>query len=206
MTVKKVLQRIAAEKRGLEKNQKINRNLGIIVFIIIATTLAYLNLSMMMNLITISQLALIVEIGAILLVLILIMQYVSLRGEIAKITMGLENLETYNEIFSNKIEFPTRKQHVELYGKIFDVKKNTIDKLFDKLKTFSNTWLAVAGGLFSTVLIEIFKSSTIEPYSILVISVTVLLVFDAAQNLYGGLNYELVKKTKDLAFWWIALV
>jgi hypothetical protein len=148
---------------------------------------------------------LIVEIAGILLILILVMRYFSLRGEIAKITTDLESLETYNEIYSKETEFLMRKQHLELYGKIFDVKKNTIDKMFDRLKTFSNTWLAVTGGVVSTVLISILSSTTIDAYSVLVILVTALLIFDVSQNLYGGLNYELGKKTKDLAFWWIAL-
>ena len=206
MTVKKVLQQIVSEKRGLEKNQKIIRTLGVTVFTIIVTTLAYLNLSVMTNLITISPLALVVEIGVIILVLILVAQYVSLRGEMAKITVGLESLGLYYDIYSKKIEFPMREQHLELYGKIFDLKKNTVDKLFDKLKTFSNTWLVVAGGLVSTVFVEVFKYSTIQFYSVLVILAAALLIFDVAQSLYCGLNYELIKKTKDLAFWWIALV
>jgi hypothetical protein len=224
MILKKVLNGIVAEKRELESKRKANRNFGLTVFTIIATALAYQNVSMMMNLITISQLALTVEIGAILLILILIKQYVSLRGEIDKttiklenletyaniysdkMTLGLENLETAKHIYSNKSDFPIGKWHRKLYGKIFDVKKNTIDKLFDKLKTFSNTWLAIAGGLVSTILIEGFKYYTIDFHSVLVISLTALLIWDLAQNLYGSLNYELVKKTKDLAFWWIALV
>jgi hypothetical protein len=77
--------------------------------------------------------------------------------------------------------------------------------MFDRLKTFSNTWSAVAAGVVLTGLIAILVSATIEAYSILVILITALLIFDTAQNLQGGLNYELVKKTKDLAFWWIAL-
>ena len=98
-----------------------------------------------------------------------------------------------------------RKQHIELYGKIFDVKQNTINKMFDRLKTFSKTWLVVTAGMVSTVLISILVSTTLDAYSILAMVVTALLVFDVSQNLYGWLNYELSKKTKDLAFWWIAL-
>jgi len=203
--VKKVLRRIAAEKSGLDRNQKHSRTVGLAVFTVIATIFFYLNLSIVMNLIVISPLALIVEIAGILMILILLMQYFSLRGAIAKVTLNLENLETYNEIYSKETEFLMRKQHLELYGKIFDVKKTTIDKMFDRLKTFSNTWLVVTGGVASTGLINILNSTTIDAYSVLVILVTALLIFDLAQNLYGGLNYELVKKTKDLAFWWIAL-
>lgn len=203
--VKKVLRRIAAEKSGLDRNQKTSRNAGIAVFTVIATIFFYLNVSIIMNIIAISPLALMVEIAGVLLLLILLMQYFSLRGAITKITLNLENLETYNEIYSKETEFLMRKQHLELYGNIFDVKKTTIDKMFDRLKTFSNTWSAVAAGVVSTGLIATLISATIEAYSILVILITALLIFDIAQNLHGGLNYELVKKTKDLAFWWIAL-
>jgi hypothetical protein len=203
--VKKVLQRIAVEKGELERNQKSSRNAVIAVFTVIATIFFYLNVSVIMNLIVISKLALIVEISGILLILISLMQYFSLRGEIAKITSDLESLETYKEIYSKETEFLMRKQHLELYGKIFDVKKNTINKMFDRLKTFSNTWLAVTAGIVSTALITILVSTAIDAYSILIIAVTTLLVFDVSQNLYGWLNYELSKKTKDLAFWWIAL-
>jgi hypothetical protein len=203
--VKKVLQRIAVEKGELERNQKSSRNAGIAVFTVIATIFFYLNVSIIMNLIVISKLALIVEISGILLILISLMRYFSLRGEIAKITSDLESLETYKEIYSKETEFLMRKQHLELYGKIFDVKQNTINKMFGRLKTFSKTWLAVTGGIVSTALISILISTTIDAYSILVIAVTALLMFDVSQNMYGWLNYELSKKTKDLAFWWIAL-
>lgn len=203
--VKKVLQRIAVEKGELERNQKSSRNAGIAVFTVVATIFFYLNLSIIRNLIVISRLALIVEIVGILLILISLMRYFSLRGEITKITSDLESLETYNEIYSEETEFLMRKQHLELYGKIFDVKKNTINKMFDRLKTFSNTWLAVTGGIVATLLITILTSTMIDAYSVLVIVVTALLIFGVSQNLYGWLNYELSKKTKDLAFWWIAL-
>ena len=203
--VKKVLQRIAVEKGELERNQKNSRNAGIAVFTVIATIFFYLNVSIIMDLIVISKLALIVEISGILLILISLMRSSSLRGEIAKITSDLESLETYKEIYSKETEFLMRKQHIELYGKIFDVKQNTINKMFDRLKTFSKTWLVVTAGMVSTVLISILVSTTLDAYSILAMVVTALLVFDVSQNLYGWLNYELSKKTKDLAFWWIAL-
>ena len=204
--IKITLLQIAEEKKEIENNRKANRNLGIVVSAIIAFALIDLNLLMVFNYVALSPLALIVEGAAVFLLLILIVQYSSLKGEIEKLTMNLERLITYNAIHTNTMEFPMRNREPELYGKAFDVKKNTIDKLFEKLKTFANTWLVVAGGLVTSILIEVFKSSNIEVYSTLAIIVTAILVWDIAQNCYGILNYELVKKTKDLAFWWIALV
>ena len=193
------------EKGELDRNQKGSRNGGIVVFTVIAAIFFYLNLSIILNLIEISRLALIVEISGIVLILISLIRYFSLRGEITKITSDLESLETYKEIYSKETEFLMRKQHIELYGKIFDVKNNAINKMFDRLNTFSKTWLAVTGGIVSIVLISILGSTTIDAYSVLFMVITALLVFDVSQNLYGWLNYELSKKTKDLAFWWIAL-
>jgi len=204
--VKKVLQGIVVEKEELKNNQKSSMNTGIIVFTVVATIFAYLNISAILNLIAISKLALIVEIGGILLIFILLMQFLSLKGTISRITTSLEDLKVYDEIYNKDSIFLMRKNHLPLYGNIFNVKKDTIDKTFDRLNNFSNTWLAIAGGVISTVFVSILTSTVIDAYSVLVITVTATLIFCVSINLHGWLNYELSKKTKDLAFWWIALV
>ena len=206
MIVKKVLQGISVEKEELKKNQKSSLNIGIIVFTVVVTVFVYLNISTILNFIAISKLALIVEIGGILLIFILIMQFLSLKGAISKITTSLESLKAYNEVYNEDSVFLTRKQHLLLYGSIFDVKKDTINKTFDRLNNFSNTWLAISAGVILAALVSFLISTTIDAYSVLVIAITAILIFCVSQNLHGWLNYELSKKTKDLAFWWIALV
>jgi hypothetical protein len=128
------------------------------------------------------------------------MQYISLKGEIANITIDLENTETYHALMNNKEYHPAINSNPEIICKIFDVRKNLLDRLFGKLKTFSNSWLLVTGGVVSALFFEILRTNAIQPLSALTIVVCAVLLWCIAQNLYGRLNYALVRKTKDLAF------
>ena len=148
-----------------------------------------------------STIAFVVEIGTVFFVAILILQFDSLRREIKTIILELGE---FHSIFGDLGRVsPTTELEIEVLSKLYDINKNAIDKLFEKLKTFSNTWLVVSGGIASTLLIEILKSQTLEPYFSLMLIACSALLWCIAQDAYGILNYELAKKTKDLSIWWI---
>ena len=131
------------------------------------------------------------------------LQFDSLRREIRA---TLPQIDQQSEPFDHRSQSDVNKQNIEILAKLYDVNKNTIDKLFDKLGTFSNTWLVVSGGIATSFLIEIFKSESLSLLSALDLIVCSALLWSIAQDLYGILNYELVKKTKDLAYWWATTV
>ncbi len=201
--LRKTLFQIYEEKENLNKKQKENKGqtlLQALTFIIVLSGL---------NLLILEQgqffgTFILVELATIILILVLYTQFTTLREEIKEILGELESTNSFPGLMKDQnFEFET---HPELLTKVYDVRKNTIDKMFEKLGTFSNTWLVLTGGLASSLIVEIFKSSTNELYPSLAIVVCALLLWDIAQNLYGILNYELMKKTKDLAYWWIAKV
>jgi hypothetical protein len=137
-----------------------------------------------------------VEVGTAFIVFVLLAQAYSLSREIRAL------LPTAKELIHSSV--PTAK--AEVLVKLYDVNKNTIDKLFDKLKTFSNTWLAVSGGIASSLFVEIIKSETLNSVSAMVLIACSILVWSLAQDLYGILNFGLVRTTKDLSFWWTSTV
>jgi hypothetical protein len=151
-----------------------------------------------------SIMAFVVEIGTVFLIAILVLQFDSLRREIKSIILDLRQ---FRNIFGDIMRTsPSTELEIKVLSKLYDVSKNTLDKLFEKLKTFSNTWLVVSGGIASTLLIEIFKSQTLDLYSALILMACSAILWCIAQDAYGILNYELAKKTKDLAIWWITNV
>lgn len=197
----KTLAQIYEEKKALNKKENGNKGQTILQAFVLTSILAVANVLMVIGS-EFTENAIFVEVGTFILVLILLTQFNSLRGEINATTEDPDMSEAHRKLVGDYY-FPHLRS--ELLSKVFDVRKNTIDKLFEKLGTFSNTWLVVTGGVASSLLVEIFKSSSIELYPSIAIIVSALLLWDIAQNLYGILDYELVKKTKDLAYWWIAL-
>ena len=198
------LQQIVSEKETLNKKQKSILMSTIYQAVAFAAILLVLN-ALMVEEAVLTNIIVVVEMATLVLVCILLAQFNSLRGEIAGILGNLERSSTYH-FLSNKERFLKTKPNPEVMNKVFDVRKNSVDKLFAKLGTFSNTWLVVTGGVTSSLIVEIFKSNNVQLVPSLVIVVSALLLWDIAQNLYGILNYELVKKTKDLAYWWLTLI
>jgi len=198
------LQQIISEKENLNKKQKNIQMSTSYQAIAFAALLLALN-AIMIEEAALTNIIIVVEVATLVLVCIMLVQFGSLGNEIAGILEDLEHSRTYH--FSSPQErFLKTKPNPEVLNKVFDVKKNSLDKLFEKLGTFSNTWLVVTGGVASSLIVEIFKSNSIQLMPSLAILVSALLLWDVAQNLYGILNYELVKKTKDLAYWWLALI
>jgi len=145
----------------------------------------------------ISSTALVVETATFVLIVVLIVQFDSLMGEIESILSEPYDSRRKNRSF---ILFPPLR-----LNKIFDVRKNTLDKLFDKLDTFSKTWLAVSGGIGSAFIVEIFKQGTASLSTLLII-LCAILIWGTAQDLYGILNYKLAVKTKDLELFYLELM
>jgi hypothetical protein len=200
MKDKKVLfLQINMEKERLDKKEKFNKIIASSeTLLIIALLLFFDSLTIKANQFT--SVITFTEVATSVLIAILFTQFYSLKGEIEETSTNKDMLEAQNILFGNNY-FPP-----ESLSKIFDVRKNTIDKLFDKLGTFSNTWLVVTGGVASSLIVAIFESNKIELYPSIAIIMSALLLWNIAQSLYGILDYELMKKTKDLANWWITLL
>lgn len=201
----KLLKQLIIQKRKLEDEQRTlrYRALGRALFFSVTALLVYLNFDVRLA-VRVSVVAVVVGFGTLLFMSILVTQFDSLRREIRSILPSIgENRYPFNP---SKRRSSVSEVDVKILSKVYDVNKNTIDKLFEKLKNFSNTWLVVAGGIASTLLIEIFKSEVLDVYSALVLIICSAFLWGLAQDLYGILNYELAKKTKDLAYWWIATV
>jgi len=194
-----VLRQLIVQRIRIRKEQKMSAKIGFLFTGCICVLLIYLTYYRVLT-----DVAIVIEIGTLLFAAILIIQADSLMREIRSIVPRVDEL-TYMHDPSVRVGH-IKEVDVKILSKVYDVNKNTIDKLFEKLKTFSHTWLAVSGGIASTLLIEIFKSESVNVYSALILIICSILVWDIAQNLYGLLNYELLKKTKDLSYWWIATV
>jgi len=83
-----------------------------------------------------------------------------------------------------------------------NIQKNVLDKLFEKLKTFSTTWLAVTGTLLTSVIIESILNQTIFDFfekGFLISGCLLLWCF--TQNAYGIINYSLLLKSNELLRW-----
>ena len=194
-----VLKQLIVQRRKIEKEQKNSAKIGLSLTWIICVTLIYLAFYRVPT-----DIAFVMGIGTLILAAVLIVQAHSLIREIRSIVPRVDEW-TYMldpSVRVGRIE----EVDVKILSKVYDVNKNIIDKLFEKLKTFSNTWLVVSGGIASTLLIEIFKSEGFDVHSALILIICSVLVWDIAQNLYGILNYELLKKTKDLSYWWLAII
>jgi hypothetical protein len=132
---------------------------------------------------------------------ILLVQVDSLRREIRSL------LPEFEEDFRSSPLSPTiRYRHFSVLTKLYDVHKNALDKLFDKVKLLSTTWLVVSGGFASTSLVDLYKSSYFDWRSNLIILCCSGVLWSTAQDAYGVLNYELAKQVKDLALWWINII
>lgn len=199
----KLFQQIKNERYELEREERRSLVIASCIILSIGFILSCLTFYGS-RMVTFSIVTFVVEIGTMLFIVILITQFDSLRREIKRILPSLKRPDyPFNP---SERSGSTQDREIQIFSKVYDVNKNTIDKLFDKLKTFSNTWLAVSGGVASTLLIEIFTSETLDYYSALTLITCSAFLWSVAQNLYGILNYELAKKTKDLAYWWIATV
>lgn len=182
-----------------EEEKKSVITMSSLVFIV-ACFLISLTYSSILTL-RLSTVAFVMETGTAFFIAILVLQFDSLRREIKSIVLELSE---FRKVFGGLVRTsPSSELEIKVLSKVYDVNKNTIDKLFEKLKTFSNTWLVVSGGIASTLLIEVLKSQTIDLYSALILITSAVLLWSIAQDLYGILNYELAKKTKDLAIWWV---
>ncbi len=200
---KKLVDQAKIQKYELEKEEKKSAIVASLLVSSIGLVLYYLN-SHAIRTLSLSTVAFVVEIGTVFFIFILVLQFDSLRREIKKILPELDERE-YPFNPSARGDRVTELD-IKILSKMYDINKNTIDKLFAKLETFSKTWLAVSGGIASTLLIEIFKSEALDPFSALILITCAAFLWSIAQDLYGILNYKLAKKTKDLAIWWITTI
>lgn len=150
---------IILQRAKIRKEEKKSFSLGLLLIIVVSCLLVYLTFDIRFA-IKVSTITVIVESGALILIIILLIQFDSLRREILSIFPSVEEQES--------IMNPSRKRpyyDLKFLSKVYDVNKNTLDKLFGKLKTFSGTWLAVSGGLASAFVVEIFKLQIVDYYS-----------------------------------------
>lgn len=203
--IDQLLRQLQDQKDQLEREKKRVRMVGISLIYgiaVILTCFALLSIIEQSNVMPrVPPMVFIAVVGMLIFTTILISQFDSLRREIQSIISGMEDK---NNLFnpSNRAR-QTNERDLIILNKVYDGHKNTIDKLFEKLKTFSNTWLVVAGGIASTLIIEIFKSGEIDIFSGVSLVACSSLLWSIAQHLYGMLNYELVSKTKELAQWYV---
>jgi hypothetical protein len=196
-----LLEQIVKQEKKLWNEQ---RKSAIIATMVVSAVLLFLAILNYVGLRTssLSPIAFVVEVGTFLIVLVLLAQGYSLSRETRTLLPTVKEWISYHGIHSS---VPV-KTKAEVLVKLYDVNKNTIDKLFEKLQTFSNTWLAVSGGIASSLFVEIVKSETLNSLSAMVLIACSVLVWSLAQDLYGILNYGLVRTTKDLSFWWTSTV
>jgi hypothetical protein len=139
----------------------------------------------------------IILIGTLIFSTILLVQVASLNREIPGILPEFSPEHPEN---GSKMLY-VRGVNQRMLDKIHDVHKNVIDKFFEQLKTFSNTWLAISGGIASSMFAQILTSGSFEFYLNLIILTCGAFIWSIAQTSYRVLNYNLMKKTKDLALW-----
>jgi hypothetical protein len=192
-----LLEQIVKQEEKLRNEQ---RKSAVIATMVVSAVLLFLACLDYVGLGTssLSPIAFVVEVGTFLIVLVLLAQGYSLSRETRTLLPAVKEWNSYQGTHPS-VHVKTK---AEVLVKLYDVNKNTIDKLFEKLQTFSNTWLAVSGGIASSLFVEIIKSETLNSLSAMVLIACSVLVWSLAQDIYGILNYGLVRTTKDLSFWW----
>jgi len=196
-----------------------------IIFVVCASFLLYLffiEFLLYEKYVTINTIGFAILFASICFMLILVSQVSSMKGEIKRIiisssskneeyisyNININNNDNYTQENINNIDSDKNKItdiDFKFFYKLYDVQKNTIDKLFDKLSTFSKTWLLVSGGIFSSIIIDILNTKINIFTELLIISCSCIL-WGYSQDSYGILNYELVKNTKELSLWWIKVI
>lgn len=184
---KRLLKQIEYQKKKLEEEKRKS-----LIGSLFATTAVFAILALVIfsqiQMARFTVTAVIVEVGTIAFVPILVSQYQLLKKEIGSILPDISFHSTPSSRYYSSLGGGSQKK----LEKIYDVNKNTLDKLFDKLKTFSTTWLAVAGGFGSTVFAEILRVRA-DLTTALVSILCSALIWSITQNLYGILNYDLAK-------------